>query len=164
MADIFSKAAKAAKQAKIAKQAEAVKPAAAPAVQVEAKQTESKDVYSSLSDRLQKSVIYAAFYAVYQKSGSLYNQASVEGLLENVNKALTDDEYDMFVYNIGLIASALSAIQGNIKSPLSASDIIESALAEAPNESPKAVINRLISEKAISGADARRYLERLLGW
>ena len=152
MTDIFSKAAKAAKQ-----QAEAVKTAAAV-------QTESKDVYSSLSDRLQKSVIYAAFYAVYQKSGSLYNQSTVEGLLENVNKALTDSEYDMFVYNVGLIASALSTVQGDIKAPLSASDIIKGALAESPTESPKAVINRLISEKAITGADARRYLERLLGW
>ena len=158
MTDIFSKAAK---QAKANAIKATVKPAAAPATD---RQTESKDVYSSLSDRLQKSVIYAAFYAVYQKSGSLYNQSTVEGLLENVNKALNDEEYDMFVYNIGLIAGALSAIQNDIKAPLSANDIIKAALAESPDESPKVVLNKLISEKSITGADARRYLERLLGW
>ena len=160
MADIFSKAAKAAKQANMAKQqAEAVKPAAP--IQTEAKQT---DVYSSLSNRLQKSVIYAAFYAVYQKSGSLYNQATIEGLLTNVSKALTDTEYEDFIYNIGLIAGALSVVQNEIRSPLSADEIIKQAMDSAIDESPKDVINKLLYAKAITGADARRYLERLLGW
>lgn len=158
MADIFSKA----KQAQ-AKQTEVKEATVKPAIQAEVK-AESKDVYSSLSDRLQKSVIYAAFYAVYQKSGTLYNQSSVDGLLSNINKALSDEEYDMFVFNVGLIAGALSVVQGDIKSPLSANDIIKQALDSSPDESPKVVLNRLISEKAISGADARRYLERLLGW
>ena len=161
MTDIFSKAAKAAKQAKQA----AVKPVApvqtAPEQANEAKQ---ENPFDALNGKLQKSIIYAAFYAVYQKSGSLYNQASVEGLLENVNKALTDEEYADFVYNVGLIAGALSVIQNDIKAPLSADDIIKSALDASPDESPKQVLNQLIKDKAISGADARRYLERLLGW
>ena len=159
MVDVFSKAAKAAKAAK----QQATKQQAQ-ADEVKQVNESKQDVYSSLSDRLQKSVIYAAFYAVYQKSGSLYNQSTVEGLLENVNKALSDEEYTDFVYNVGLIAGALSAIQSDIKAPLSANDIIKAALDAAPDESPKVVINRLISEKAITGADARRYLERLLGW
>lgn len=153
MTDIFSKAAKAAKQ-------QTVKPAA---VQANAK-TESKDAYSSLSDKLQKSVVYAAFYAVYQKSGSLYNQASIDGLLENINKAFSEEEYTSFVHNVSVIAEALSAIQADIITPLSANDIIKQALGAAPDESPKVVLNRLISDKLITGADARRYLEHLLGW
>lgn len=159
MTDIFSKAAKAAKAAEAMKQ-QTVKPAA---VQANAK-TESKDAYSSLSDKLQKSVIYAAFYAVYQKSGSLYNQASIDGLLASVGKALSNKEYDMFIHNVGLIAGALSVVQNDIKTPLSADDIIKQALDAAPDESPKAVLDKLISDKLITGADARRYLERLLGW
>lgn len=156
MTDIFSKAAKAAKQAK---QQATVKPA------VEVKlANESKDAYEALNEKLQKAVIYAAFYAVYQKSGSLYNQSSVEGLLENVEKALSDEEYAMFAGNVGVITSALAAVQADIITPLSANDIIKNALAASSDESPKAVINRLISEKSITGADARRYLEHLLGW
>lgn len=154
MTDIFSKA-KA--QAAKAKQAEAVKPASVQA-------NESKGAYESLSDKLQKAVLYAAFYAVYQKSGTLYNQSSVDGLLSNINKALDTDSYTSFAHNVGVIAGALSAIQDRIVTPLSADDIIKQALDAAPDESPKAVLNRLISEKAITGADARRYLERLLGW
>ena len=59
---------------------------------------------------------------------------------------------------------ALSVIQNDIRAPLSPDDIIKQALDAAPDESPKAVLNRLISDKLIAGADARRYLERLLGW
>lgn len=127
-------------------------------------QANSKGGYESLPDKLQKAVIYAAFYAVYQKSGTLYNQASVDSLLSNVEKALDTDAYTAFASNVGVIANALQSVQANIITPLSADDIIRDALDNAPDESPKAVLNRLISEKAISGADARRYLERLLGW
>lgn len=153
MTDIFSKA-------------KAKQNAVKQAVKSTPKQTnESKaDSYESLSDKLQKSVIYAAFYAVYQKSGSLYNQSSVDGLLANVGKALSDDEYASFAHNVGVISDILASVQSDIITPLSADDIIKSALEATPDESPKAVLNRLISEKAISGADARRYLERLLGW
>lgn len=150
MADIFSKA----------KQAQAVKQANTTPVQA----NESKGAYESLPEKLQKSVIYAAFYAVYQKSGTLYNQSSVDGLLYNINKALDTDAYADFAHNVGVISNALLSVQDRIVTPLSADDIIKQALTDAPTESPKAVINRLISEKAISGADARRYLEHLLGW
>lgn len=158
MVDIFSKAKQAAKQAEAMKQAKAVKSAAP------VKEEVKEDSLSELSDKLQKSVIYAAFYAVYQKSGSLYNQASIQGLLENVSKALSEEEYDMFICNVGLIAGALSVVQNDIKTPLSADDIIKEALGAAPDESPKEVLNRLIRDKLITGADARRYLEHLLGW
>lgn len=158
MVDIFSKAAKAAKQAEAMKQAKAVKSVAP------VKEEVKEDSLSELSDKLQKSVLFAAFYAVYQKSGSLYNQASVEGLLTNISKALSDNEYDMFIHNVGLIAGALSVVQADIITPMSANDIIKQALGAAPDESPKEVLNKLISDKLITGADARRYLEHLLGW
>ena len=144
MTDIFSKAAK-------------------QQVKQQAKQ-QAKQAYEALSDKLQKAVVYAAFYSIYQKSGTLYNQASVEGLLANVNKALNDEDYSSFVQNVNVIAEALSAVQESIIVPLSANDIIKAALDASPNEAPKSVINRLITEKTITGADARRYLERLLGW
>lgn len=156
MTDIFSKAAKAAKQAQVKQVKQALN--AAPVKEDKA------DSLSELSDKLQKSVVFAAFYAVYQKSGSLYNQASIQGLLENVEKALSDNEYDMFIHNVGLIAEALSAIQADIKTPLSADDIIKEALNASPDESPKTILNSLIRDKLITGADARRYLEHLLGW
>ncbi len=151
MTDIFSKA----KQAQ-AKQA-TVKPVQA---------NESKgDSYESLSDKLQKAVIYAAFYSVYQKSGTLYNQSSVDGLLANVSKALSDNDYADFAHNVGVISDALAGVQEYITTPLSADDIIRDALKHAPKgETPKQTLNRLISEKAITGADARRYMESLLGW
>lgn len=159
MTDIFSKAAKAAKAAEAMKQVkQAVKPAAAPVKEDKA------DSLSELSDKLQKSVLFAAFYAVYQKSGSLYNQASIQGLLENVSKALSDDDYASFVHNVSVIAGALSVVQNDIKTPLSANDIIKQALNASPDESPKEVLNSLIRDKTITGADARRYLEHLLGW
>ena len=153
MADIFSKAKQ---QAKLAKQAQEVKPAA-PA-------KEDKNAYEALGEKLQKAGIYAAFYSIYQKSGTLYNQASVEGLLANIEKALSDEDYTYFANNVAVISKAIAAVQNEIVTPLSPDDIIKEALDAAPDEAPKAVINRLIAEKAITGADARRYLERLLGW
>lgn len=166
MADIFSKVAKQAKAAKQnAVKANTVKQAVKPAAPVQAEVTQDKvDTLSTLSDKLQKSVVYAAFYAVYQKSGTLYNQSSVDGLLSNVEKALNDSDYADFASNVSVIAEAIASVQSDIISPLSADDIIKSALDESPNESPKEVINKLISAKEITGADARRYLERLLGW
>lgn len=156
MTDIFSKAAR-----KANVQANTPAPNA---VQTSV-QANSRGGYESLPDKLQKAVIYAAFYAVYQKSGTLYNQASVDSLLSNVEKALDADAYTAFASNVGVIANALQSVQADIITPLSADDIIRDALDNAPkNETPKQVLNRLISEKAISGADARRYLERLLGW
>ena len=148
MSDIFSKAK--------ANTVKATKPAM-PAM-------EAKNAYEALNEKLKKAVIYAAFYSIYQKSGTLYNQATVDGLLANVSRALSDEDYSSFAQNVNVIAEAIAAVQENITVPLSADDIIKEALESSPDESPKAVINRLISEKAITGADARRYLERLLGW
>lgn len=155
MVDIFSKAAK---QAQVKQVKQAVKSVAP------VKEEVKEDSLSELSDKLQKSVLFAAFYAVYQKSGSLYNQASIDGLLENINKALSEDEYTSFVHNVSVIAGALSVVQNDIKTPLSADDIIKEALNASPDEPPKTILNRLIRDKTITGADARRYLEHLLGW
>lgn len=156
MTDIFSKAASKAK-------ANAIK-ATVKTVQANEVKAEAKNAYEALNEKLQKAVIYAAFYSIYQKSGTLYNQASIDGLLANIGKALSDEDYSSFAQNVQVISEAIASVQENITVPLSATDIIKEALDASPDESPKVVLNRLISEKSITGADARRYLESLLGW
>lgn len=161
MTDIFSKAAKRKRETVRLNKVQAN---STPKQPIQSEQVNG-EAFTLLSDKLQKAVIYAAFYAVYQKSGTLYNQAAIDALLSNVGKALDDGAYQAFASNVGVIANALAGVQADIITPLSADDIIRDAMANAPNdETPKATLKRLIADKAITGADARRYLESLLGW